>query len=78
MSKIMPEAKAILEIMLHNHSQWHTKRSHNPTKKIHSIEEVDPLSTKIDAILAYITKQNNDNVPLQELVGITNENVDPN
>jgi hypothetical protein len=36
------------------------------------------LCSKIDAILSYIAKQNNDNVPLQELVGNTNENVDFN
>jgi hypothetical protein len=62
--------------MLHNHSQWHTKRAPNPTKKVHSIEEENPLSNKIDAILAYIAKQNSDNVPLQELVGNNNENMD--
>lgn len=78
MSKTVPEAKAILGSMLYNNSQWHTERAPNPTKKIHSIEEIDPLSNKIDAILAYITKQNNDNVPLQELVGSTNESVDIN
>jgi hypothetical protein len=78
MGKIMPEAKTILQSMLHNHSQWHTERAHNPTKKVHSIEEENPLSNKIDAILAYIAKQNNDNVPLQELVGNNNKNVDVN
>jgi hypothetical protein len=55
--------------MLHNHSQRHTERSPNPTKKVHSIEEENTLSDKIDDILACIAKQNNDNVPLQELVG---------
>ena len=78
MSKTMPEAKAILDTMLHNHSQWHTERAPNSTKKVHSIEEENPLSNKIDAILAYIAKQNNENVPLQELVGYTNKNVDVN
>jgi hypothetical protein len=78
MGKTVPEAKAILESMLHNHSQWHTEGAPNPTKKVHSIEEENPLSNKIDAILAYISKQNNDNVPLQDLVGNNNENVDVN
>jgi hypothetical protein len=45
---------------------------------VHSIEEENPLSNKIDVILAYIAKKNNDNVPLQELVGNNNENVDVN
>jgi hypothetical protein len=48
MSKNAPQAKAILESMLHNHSQWHTERAPNPTKKIHSVKEVDPLSNKLD------------------------------
>jgi hypothetical protein len=78
MSKTVPEAKAILDSMLHNHSQWHTERAPNPTKKVHSIEEENPLSNKIDTMLAYIAKQTYDNIPLQELVGNTNENVDVN
>jgi hypothetical protein len=57
MGKTVPEAKAILESMLHNHSQWHTEREPNPTKKVHSIEEENPISSKIDAILAYIAQQ---------------------
>jgi hypothetical protein len=76
--KTVPEAKAILERMLHNHSQWYTERAPNPTKKVHSIEQENPLSNKIDAILAYIAKQNNDNVPLQYLVENNNKRVDVN
>jgi hypothetical protein len=45
---------------------------------VHSIEEENPLPNKIDAILAYISKQNSDNIPLQDLVGNNNENVDVN
>jgi hypothetical protein len=63
MSKTVPEAKAILERMLHNHSQSHTERAPNPTKKIHSIVEENPLSNKVDAILAYITNQNKEIFP---------------
>jgi hypothetical protein len=36
------------------------------------------LSNKTDAILAYITNKNNENVSLQELVGNTNENIGVN
>jgi hypothetical protein len=43
---------------------------------VHSIEEENPLSNKFDAILAYIAKQNNDSIPLQELVGNNNDMVD--
>ena len=35
MSKTVPKTKAILDSMLHNHSQWHTERAPNPTKKVH-------------------------------------------
>jgi hypothetical protein len=78
MGKTVPEAKVILESMLHNHSQWHAERAPNPTNKVHSIEEENHLSNKIDDILSYISKQNNDNVPLQDLVGNNNENMDVN
>jgi hypothetical protein len=64
--------------MSHNQSQWNTERATNTTKKVHSIEEENPLSNKIDTMLAYIAKQTYDNIPLQELVGNTNENVDVN
>jgi hypothetical protein len=39
LGKIVSEAKAILESMLHNHSKWLTDRAPNITKKVHSIEE---------------------------------------
>jgi hypothetical protein len=48
------------------------------SKKVSSIEEVDVLSNKMDAILAYINKQNVENVPLYELVGNNAESVDVN
>lgn len=79
MSKTISEAKAILENMLLNHSQWHTERAPNPSsRKVNSIEEVDSLSSKIDTIISYISKQNIDNVPLQDLVGNKSESVDVN
>jgi hypothetical protein len=36
------------------------------------------LAAKVDSILSYISKQNIDNVPLQDLVGNNTENVDVN
>ena len=77
MSKTIVEAKNILESILQNYSQWHTDRAPNPSKKVNSIEEND-LSSKMDTILAFINKQNMENVPLQELVGNNSENVDVN
>jgi hypothetical protein len=47
-----------------------------PSKKVSSIEEVYVLSKKMDVILAYINKQNVENV--HELVGNSVENVDVN
>ena len=76
MSKTVVEAKAILESMLNNHSQWHTERAPNPSKKFNAIEELDPTGSKLDAILAYISKQDTDNKPLNELVANVNETID--
>jgi hypothetical protein len=78
MGKTIVEAKAILESILKNYSQRHTERAPMPSKKVSSIEDVDILSNKMDAILAYINKQNVENVPLHELVGNNAESVDVN
>jgi hypothetical protein len=78
MTKTVNEAKAILENMLQNFSQWHTERVPSSSRKINSVEEVDSLTTKVDAIYSYISKQSVDNVPLQYLVEINLENMDIN
>jgi hypothetical protein len=78
MGKTIVESKAILESILQNYSQWHTERAPMPSRKVSSIEEVDVLSNKMDAILSYINKQNVENVPLHELVGNNAESVDVN
>jgi hypothetical protein len=59
MGKTVPEAKTILESMLHNHCQWHTERAPNPTKKCIQLKK-KILYLIIDSILAYIAKQNRD------------------
>jgi hypothetical protein len=64
--------------MLQNFSQWHTERALSPSRKINSIEEVDSLTAKVDAIYSYISKQSVDNVPLQDLVKSNPENIDIN
>ena len=67
MTKTVSEAKAILENMLQNFSQWHTERvPTTSSRKINSVEEVDSLTAKVDAKYSYIPKQNTDNVPLQD------------
>jgi hypothetical protein len=68
MTKTVNETKAILENMLQNFSQWHTERAPSSSRKINSVEEVDSLTAKVDAIYSYISKQSVDNVPLQDLV----------
>jgi hypothetical protein len=56
MTKIVTEAKVILENMLQNFSQQHTERVPSSSRKTNSIEEVDSLITKVDAIYSYISK----------------------
>jgi hypothetical protein len=64
--------------MLQNFSQWHTEKAPSSSRKINSIEEVDSLTTKVDAIYSYIFKQSVDNVPLQDLAESNHENIDIN
>jgi hypothetical protein len=57
MGKTIIEAKAILESILQNYSQWHTGRAPMPSKKVSSIEEVDVLQIKwIPYLLILINK----------------------
>jgi hypothetical protein len=50
MTKTVNEAKAILENMLQNLSQWHTERAPSSSRKINSVEEVDSLTAKVDIV----------------------------
>jgi hypothetical protein len=75
MTKTVNEAKAIFENMLQNFSQWHTERVPSSSRKVNSIEEVDSLTNKVDAIYSYISKQNIDNVPLQDLIENNSKNI---
>jgi hypothetical protein len=78
MNKTINEAKAIFENMLQNFIQWHTERVPSSSGKVNSVEEVDSLTAKVDAIYSYISKQNVDNILLQDLVENNAENVDIN
>jgi hypothetical protein len=75
MTKTVNEAKAIFENMLQNFSQWHTERVPSSSRKVNSIEEVYSLTDKVDAIYSYISKQNIDNVPLQDLIENNSKNI---
>jgi hypothetical protein len=57
MTKTINEDRAILENMLQNLSQWHTERAPSSSRKINSVEKVDSLTTKVDAIYPYISKK---------------------
>jgi hypothetical protein len=57
MTKSVTKAKAILENILQNFSQWHTERAPPSNRKVHSVEEVDSLTSKVDAIYSHISKK---------------------
>jgi hypothetical protein len=63
---------------MQNFSQWHTERAPSSSRKINSVQEVDYLTARVDAIYSYISKQNVDNVPLQYLVEDNSKNIDIN
>jgi hypothetical protein len=78
MTKTVTEAKSIFENMLQNFSPWNTERASFSSRKVNSVEEVDSLTAKVDAIYSYISKQNMDKVPLQYLVENDTKNIDIN
>jgi hypothetical protein len=78
MTKTVTKAKAIFENILQNFSQWHTERAPSSSRKVNSVKQVDSLTAKVDAIYSYISKQNIDNVPLQDLVENNTKNTDIN
>src|SRR3954470_12340659 len=56
MSTTLGAATKLLDEMMLNYSQWHTKRS--PTgKKVNSVEEISSLNEKVDLIMPILTKQ---------------------
>ena len=70
MSTTLGVATKLLDDMMTNYSQWHTKRS--PTcRKVNSVEEISSLDDKVDVILSLLTKQapiDPHDVPLNSLV----------
>ena len=55
MSKTVSEAKAILESMLQNYTQWHTERAPTTSsRKVNSIEEVYSLTVKVEIGRAHV------------------------
>src|ERR1041385_7479476 len=78
MSTTLGAATKLLDEMMLNYSQWHTKRS--PTgKKVNSVEDISSLNEKVDLIMSLLTKQapiDPQDVPLNSLVA--QEQVDVN
>src|SRR4051812_8698228 len=78
MSTTLGAATNLLDEIMLNYSQWHTKRS--PTgKKVNSVEEISSLNEKVDLIMSLLTKQvpiDPHDVPLNSLVA--QEQVDVN
>ena len=70
MSTTLGAATKLLDEMMLNYSQWHTKRS--PTgKKVNFVEEISSLNEKVDLIMSLLTKQPSidpQDVPLNSLV----------
>jgi hypothetical protein len=75
------EATKLLYNIMTNYSQWHTERT--PTgKKVNSVEEINTLSDKMDALLKLVASKNahidpND-VSLSTLIEQNNDAIDVN
>ena len=73
------EATKLLDNIMVNYSQWHTKRS---TKKVHAIEEITVLSGKMDELMKlFATKSSSidpNDMPLSTLIENNNESMDVN
>ena len=80
MSITLGEATKLLDNMMINYSEWHTKRAPQG-KKVNYVEETSSLGDKIDAIMSMLvndrTNIDPNNVPLASLVA-QEEHVDVN
>jgi hypothetical protein len=75
------EATKLLDNIMVNYSQWHTKRSFT-SKKVHVIEEINVLSGKMDELMKLFASKSasfdpND-MPLSTLIDNNNEYMDVN
>jgi hypothetical protein len=57
MTTTVDKAKAILENMLQNFSQWHMERAPSSSRKINSIEELDSFTAKVDVVYSCISRK---------------------
>jgi hypothetical protein len=75
------EATKLLDNIMANYSQWHTKRA--PTsKKVNSVEEINSLSEKVDALMKLVANKSDpidlNDVPLSTLIEQNSDSVDVN
>ena len=73
-------ATKLLDNIMANYSQWHTKRS--SSKKVHAIEEINVLSEKMDELMKMFDPKNTpldlNDMLLSTLLENNNESVDMN
>ena len=75
------EATKLLDNIMANYSPWHTERS-STSKKVHTIEEINVWSGKIDELMIlFATKSASidpNDMPLSTLIENNNESMDVN
>ena len=81
MFKTLGAATKILDDMITNYSQWHTKRA--PTgKKVNYVEEISSLNEKVDVIMSMLATNQSpidpNNVPIALLIAQEKDQIDVN
>ena len=75
------EATKLLDNIMANCSQWHSKRS-STSKKVHTIEEINVLSGKMDELMKLFASRSapidSNDMPLSTLIENNNESMDLN
>ena len=56
MSTTLGASTKLLDEMMTNYSQWHTKRARTG-RKVNSVEEISSLNEKVDLIMSLLTNQ---------------------
>ena len=78
MEVTLGEATKLMDNIMANYSQWHTKRA--PTgKKVNYVEEIATLSEKVDALMNLVPNKNthvDPNMPLATLIEQNNDAID--
>ena len=75
------EATKFHDNIMSNYSQWHTERA-PASKKINSVEEINTLSDKMDALMKLVASKSShvdpNDVPLSTLIEQNNDAIDVN